>query len=214
MRIGLDIDGVLYEWERTARYMLREVLPDSPYKADGPLGQPSTHWNYIKQHVAPEHFKWLWNEGVELGLFRYGHLHKGAVQAVRFLSTIADVSLITSRPRSAMDDTMTWLAHLRLPITGISTPGPKQPKSSVKPECDVYLDDKPENCEDLAANTKARGVFLLDRPWNHDWRPSYHCGIRRVYSWQEFHNWAWTLRVRPRVTVNDLVESNELTEVA
>jgi len=28
VRIGLDIDGVMYMWDKTARYMLRDVLPN------------------------------------------------------------------------------------------------------------------------------------------------------------------------------------------
>lgn len=194
MRIGLDIDGVMYEWEKTARFMLREVLPNSPYKKDGPLGRPSTHWDYIKENCSPEHWRWLWNEAVELGLFRYGHLCKGTIQAVRQLATLGEVVLITRRPRSAVGDTLAWLGYLNLPIAGVFMPGDNEPKSSVKPECDVYLDDNADNCEDLFLNTKARGVFLMDRPWNQArWR---HYGIRRVHSWQEFQSWVWDLKVR------------------
>mgnify|MGYP001587805304 CR=1 FL=1 len=70
MRIAVDMDGVCYEWERTARYMLREyrdvVTPES------------TAWDSIKDDIPREDWKWLWTWGVQQGLFRYGHMVTGA----------------------------------------------------------------------------------------------------------------------------------------
>jgi uncharacterized HAD superfamily protein len=176
MRIGLDIDGVLYSWEKTARYMLREVLPNSPYTKDGPLGHKSTHWNYIQENVSPQDWKWLWNEGVRLGLFRHGHLFPGTIKCVRRLADMGDVVVITHRPKQAVEDTLAWLTYQRLPLAGVHILSGQEPKSSVKPLCNVYIDDKPENCDDLAMRTGA-SVFIMDREWNQGFaRP----GVRRV----------------------------------
>lgn len=190
MRIGLDIDGVLYQWDKTARYMLREVLPNSPYAKEGPLGQESKNWNYIKDHVSSEHWQWLWKEGVELGLFRYGHLYRGSIVAVRRLAMLGDVVLITHRPKSALNDTLAWLGYLDLPISGLHFLTAEEPKSAVTPQCDVYLDDKGANCIDLAINTSARVVALMDRRWNADCEME---GVNRVYSWREFEAYVWHL---------------------
>lgn len=201
MRIGLDIDGVMYQWDKTARYMLREVLPDSPYKKDGPLGKESAHWDYIKEHVEPEHWRWLWKEGVELGLFRYGHLYPGTIVALRQLATIGELILITHRPKQALNDTLAWLGYLDLPVAEFHFLNHEQSKSSVQPQCDVYLDDKIENCEDLARNTKAQVVALMDRPWNQRGFTTTALGIHRVYNWRDFQSWVWAAACKDKYAV-------------
>lgn len=177
-RIGVDVDGVMYQWSKTARYMLREVLPNSPYSKDGPLGIESLSWNYIQENVDPLHWKWLWTEGVRLGLFRHGHLYPGTIQAIRRLADVGDIIIITHRPKAAVVDTMAWLSYQQLPIAGIHVLVNQEPKSTV-PQCDVYIDDKPENCEDLEKNTEGR-VWMMNRPWNQA------SAFPRVYSWQDF----------------------------
>ncbi len=173
MRIGLDIDGVMYQWDKTARYMLRDVLPGSPYK--DVMKQESKGWDWIKDNVSPEHWEWLWTEGVRLGLFRYGHLYPGTIQAVRRLAEIGEVVLITHRPKQAVTDTLAWLGLLNLPISGLHLLTAMEPKSSVRPACDIYLDDKPENVMDLSGLLTrwedgkliySGGVYLMRRPWN------------------------------------------------
>ena len=63
LRIGIDVDGVMYHWNKTARYMLRDVLPDSPYTMDGPMGKESDEWDHVKDNVSDDHWRWLWTEG-------------------------------------------------------------------------------------------------------------------------------------------------------
>lgn len=187
MRIGVDIDGVLYEWSKTCRYLLREVLPDSPYGRDGPLGRESTNWNYIQDNVSPEHWRWLWTEGVRLGMYRHGHLVHGAVQGVRTLADAGHhIVIISHRPPFAVNDTLAWLSHHGLPLHGIHLLANEAPKSDVMPRCDAYVDDKPDNVLDLAKNTEARLVALFDQPWNQDLRGAGAHRVRRVHGWPDF----------------------------
>jgi uncharacterized HAD superfamily protein len=192
MRIGLDIDGVMYKWDKTARYMLRDVLPNSPYKET--LQTESQGWNWIKDNVSPEHWEWLWTEGVHLGLFRYGHLYPGTIQAVRRLAEIGDVVLITHRPKMAVTDTLAWLGLLNLPLAGVHLLTNQEPKSLVQPQCDVYLDDKPDNFVDLRENTKAKLVALMRRPWNASFSAGWTNRTTVVKDWAEFIDEVETLR--------------------
>lgn len=186
-RIALDIDGCIYEWSKTARYLLREELPDSPYGKDGPLGRESTHWNYIQDNVEPEHWDWLWRDGVKLGLFRHGHLVRGAIKYVRKLAELGQVIVITHRPRSAVRDTLAWLAFQELPLSGVHILTDQQPKSTVTPHADFYLDDRPENCMELAQHTRGR-VCLADREWNRGFdEQNLQHEIVRVYGWKSFY---------------------------
>lgn len=174
----------MYKWDKTARYMLREVLPNSPYK--DVLQQESLGWDWIKQQVAPEHWEWLWKEGVQLGLFRYGHMYPGTVQAVRALASRGhEIVLITHRPASAISDTLAWLGLMDFPLAGVHLLTRQEPKSLVHPQCAVYLDDKPENVEDLWLRTHARQVCLMHQPWNvtYEWNKR---GQKRVKTWDEF----------------------------
>lgn len=167
MRIGLDIDGVIYQWEKTARYMLREILPGQRYRDDPALRVQSPRWDYIKDVVDKEAWDWLWTHGVHLGLFRYGHLYPGAIEAIRGLNALGSVSLVTHRPASAVRDTLAWLSLLDLPIEGLHILSGGEPKSTVTPEFDYFVDDKPSNVLDLELRTKTK-VALMRRPWNHD----------------------------------------------
>lgn len=187
MRIGLDIDGVMYKWDKTARYMLREVLPDSPYRSSlqKDLHIESPTWDYIQDTVSKEHWDWLWTEGVRLGLFRYGHLYPGTIQAVRALAEIGEVVAITHRPKQAVNDTLDWLSFQRFPLSGVHLLTNGESKASIY--CDVYLDDKTGNVVDLFKNTCA-DVFLMRRPWNMDFGTiqTKGPGITIVEDWPEF----------------------------
>jgi len=193
LTIGVDIDGVLYQWEKTARYMLREVLPNSPYTKDGPLGRVSESWGYIQSHVRPEHWDWLWKEGARLGLFRHGYIYPGAVEAVRALAKLGDVIVITHRPKTAVHDTLSWLAYQNLPLSGVHMLTNQEPKSSVHPQCRVYIDDKPENCVDLYNNTEGQ-VALMDRAWNQHYAAPTGRFFRRVSSWGDFINFVLAVK--------------------
>lgn len=52
MRIGVDVDGVVYDWEGQAREMLGEK---------GVILPPSTGWNSIKESVDSRWWEWLWS---------------------------------------------------------------------------------------------------------------------------------------------------------
>ena len=191
MRIGVDLDGVCYQWDKTARYMLREILPASPYAKDGPLGVESTSWDYIEQNVAKGDWKWLWKQGVELGLFRHGHLYPGTIKALRALDKIGNVVAVTSRPEKAIEDTMAWIAFHKLPLREVVVLHGGR-KSETR-ECAMYLDDKPENCTDLVEGWPESYICLMDRPWNQGTSPH---GVSRIVTWDDYVSIAKALKER------------------
>ncbi len=183
MRIGIDIDGVCYQWTKTARYMLREILPNSPYTKDGPLGTECTRWDYIKDNVEPKHDKWLWDEGIKLGLFRHGHLFPGTIKALRKLAEYGRLVAITQRPTRAAEDTFAWINFHRLPFYEVHVLQ-GQSKTTIA-QCDAYIDDKPENVVELKEAFPDSTVCLPDRPWNTDFVAADH-NVVRTYSWDDF----------------------------
>lgn len=157
VRLGLDLDGVLYRWSDTARYLLGTYCGNDPGESE--------NWNWIKDHISTEAWKWLWSAGVtEHGLFRYGSLYKGSREFLGRIEPYCDSVVITSRPPAAVRDTMDWLSYQKIPTAEVHIIS-NAPKSSVQPQCDVYIDDAIHNCEDLLANTKG-WVLMPNRPWN------------------------------------------------
>lgn len=179
LRIGLDLDGCLADgFDNVVGVLLEEHW--------GITLEPSQYWNHIRDQCGEEAWKWLWDEGVrEHGLFRHQSLVRGAVIAVRKLADEGhQLVYITHRPREASEDTVAWLAHHRFPVDELHIT--QEPKSSVVPRCDVYLDDSPSVCEDLLRNTDGF-MAVRDRPWNQEFRSPVGGGrYFRVKTWEEF----------------------------
>lgn len=181
LRLGIDLDGVTYQWSKTAAWLLN-------WRFGLDLGE-STHWDYLLDHVSPPQWQWLWSPdedgGIGRGLFRHGHVYKGSFEALRELDQLGDIIIITHRPHSAIDDTMSWLAFNRVPVSTVHVMTDGAPKSSIKPECDLYVDDRASNCIDLAKNTNGT-VALWDRPWNRDEQQTLPTDIHIIGSWTQF----------------------------
>lgn len=174
MRAGIDIDGVLYKWEPTARYMLEREFGGFPLT-------PSQSWSHIQEQVSEAQWEWLWTEGVKQGLFRHGNCYKGALDALKRIDRTQDIVLITTRPRAAIEDTLAWVSFHKIAAREIHILGPGSKKSAIS--CDWYVDDHLKNTTDLMSTGKP--VFLWDRPWNraaHDAGDEY---TQRVYSWDD-----------------------------
>lgn len=167
VRVGVDLDGVLYDWAGTTRFLLNHYLG----YALPPLEDWCTSWDALKNAVQPEDWAWVWSEGIEKGLFRHGHVYTGSMMALEVLSAFADIVVITHRPLAAGGDTLRWLAHHQVPLTELHLLVRQEPKSGVV--CDVYVDDGAHNVRDLAAAHPAARVLLWRRPWNaHEAVPS------------------------------------------
>jgi len=161
VRIALDLDGVVYQWDKTARYMLRTMrgYDDAPS-----LKMESQSWDHIQENVEEDDWRWLWTEGVDLGLFRYGHLYPGSIEAIRHLARLGLVEVVTQRPVSATQDTLDFLSYLKLPFSAVHILHQGQGKSTL--HADVYIDDGPHVVTDVNANSPTSLLVLMDRPWN------------------------------------------------
>ena len=126
-------------------------------------------------------------EGVRKGLFRHGHLLKGAHDGAQMLHAEGEVEIVTHRPAEAMRDTLAWLNHHfgadePYPFSNLHLLSKEQPKSSVL-GIDVYIDDGPHIADDIIENTDSV-LLLWDRPYNQEVAPA---GDRlvRVSSWSD-----------------------------
>lgn len=176
MRIGLDLDGAIYQFDKTAHYMmamklgyrLRENMP----------WYVNEYWRGVDKDV----WDWLWQDEQVDPLFRHGHLYRGAIEFVYELATLGEVSVITTRPESARKVTNEWLKfHWGEP----NKPWPfrdvhlihEGPKSVVP--VDIMIDDRTKV---LAQFEPPVTRILIDRP--HNKLEAWQSGIDRAYSYE------------------------------
>lgn len=181
MKVAVDMDGVLYEWDKTARYMLRT------YRGCKGLEIESTSWNFIENTVSEEDWNWLWTDGVQQGLFRKGHCVKGGIYSLTELALDGhEIVIVTHRPKSAVRDTLAWLdlmfgAEEPYPLSGVHILSNGQPKWHVN--CDILIDDKPENCFEWAS--RGRRAMLFTREWNTNVLTMPEPLVTRVWGWDQ-----------------------------
>lgn len=165
--IALDLDGVCYEFDRTARYMLRK------FRGIDGLENESTKWEYTESfpQVSHQDVDWLWNGGVKRGLFRYGHMVKDFRIGTEALAKEHKLIVVTHRPERATNDTLEWVGHFfrDIPLFGFHMFSSRTEKTTV--EWDLLIDDKPANVEN--AINHGRKAIIFDRAYNRDYPTSY-----------------------------------------
>jgi 5'(3')-deoxyribonucleotidase len=177
--IAVDLDNVLYEWDRTAQYMLREYRGAT-------IHTPSTDWDYIKNHVSHQDWRWLWSDGITQGLFRYGHMVTGARIGLERLAINNALTIVTHRPESAVMDTVDWVSlYLKgIPLSGLHILTHEEPKTQVN--ADVLIDDKDQNLTDWMA--AGRTAVKFERPHNSSWQIY---GVPSMYGWKDVGKLLW-----------------------
>lgn len=181
MRLGLDIDGVLCNFN--ARFV-QEVIR-------------VTGRNLFPQDCAPDTFPTVWDYPETFG---YTDAEMKAVwKAIRSsltfwqecdlladayflpqLEAAHDIYFITARPGLQVKrQTELWLAKAGIEWPTVLLAQEKGPAVRAL-ELDVFVDDKPENVLDGKVWRKRCKSLLFDRPYNR-----HATGLTRIYSLQE-----------------------------
>lgn len=179
-KIALDLDGVVYNYSATACYLMNH------YKGYNLDWTETNSWNWLQSQVSNNDWQWLWSGGVKEGLFRYGHLIKGAAEGVKELSKLGKIIVVTSRPTNAIQDTLDWLSFMKFPVSGVHILSNGENKGTIK--ADVAIDDKPENIEDYAA--AGTPVIIFTQKYNEGYRGQWTAGtgvplIHRANGWKD-----------------------------
>ena len=166
MRIGLDLDGVVANWSGTAA---RWLNTRRGYKLS--LETPP-YWDWLQEQVDPIDWKWLWTGAINEGIFADMDVMEGAQALVRNLNQLGDVVAMTSRPRGAIRDTLTWWMdnNFRM-ISGWNFFQSGDEKLYVL--TDVLIEDNLEYAKSYHDDCVSRpAVILVDRPYNQEGRPT------------------------------------------
>lgn len=167
MNIGIDIDGVVYNWVDQYRRFALEYL--------GLYDMPEvTTWLFYKEWgiTTPQFLAHLAAE--PRFIYEKGRQVAGAVESLRELSRDHKLYALTARPDEAVDVTFDWLLNLGVRWHGIVVGDDKG-----QLQTDVMLDDGPHNIEALQAQGHPRPI-VFDQLWNR------HVDAERVTSWAEF----------------------------
>lgn len=166
-RIGLDLDGVVYNFMDE----LKIALFGSTKVSDPVCWEAWKDWN-----ISKERFDRSMLFAVKYKkLFSAGKPYDGALNFIRNMRMNGHtIHFITDRARwpEALTQTAHWLEEHKVEHDSLTFT-----KKKHLVETDFYVDDKPENCRDVAMHVPDTKVFLMDRPWNEGHNADYYTRI-------------------------------------
>jgi uncharacterized HAD superfamily protein len=173
MKIGIDIDGVVADFVGAFLPMLNSIAPCG-------FDEIVSHDFAKNIHgLDAQRYQSLWKAQVlDAGLFDTINPIEGSIEALIEWIMGHQIHLITSRPESAREQTISWLRHHKIPYTQVDFARDFPDKVFKLCECDVVLEDELE----IARVVESKGVpvILFDYPWNRVGRK-----ITRVSTWDE-----------------------------
>jgi 5'(3')-deoxyribonucleotidase len=178
MRIGVDMDGVIYSFVDSLRHYL--VTHKGFEKYD--LGE-STSWNFFKDNwgMSTVDFLQHFEDGVNAGVvFLHGKPEEGAMKHMRQLREDGHtIHIVTHRSvgKKSIQNTGEWLHREHIEFDEITF---AQDKTTVR-DLDVFIEDNIENFLTLE-QAGVRSV-IMDRPWNRELDTPF-----RVNGWEEFYH--------------------------
>ena len=163
MRVGFDLDGVLYNFGDSVKRYLEATGRQHIWKS-GPNKKP--YWDFYKDWGwTGEEFVKMCNDGADAGYIFCGPARKGAPEMVRMVKDMGHtIVIITDRqfgstPAVSHRNTRTWLNEHGIPFDELHFSADK----TIVPT-DIFIEDKLENYDHLI--TAGTPCVLVNRPWN------------------------------------------------
>lgn len=172
MKIGIDVDGVLANFNESYIELIKKETGIALPKPDATYPD---QWHYERAGgVTREQENRIWEEIKSTQFWGTLQPMAGALDALRRLNALRFTGVqsyfITSRPgRMAKFYTEMWLKFhgMDMPTVVIADDKGSVAKGIV---LDVFVDDKPENIQDVAATTARTRVYLIDQPYNREYQ--------------------------------------------
>ena len=186
MIVGVDVDGILADFNEGYVKLLGSIAPDVKFP---PLGDtyPDT-WNYhLAAGVSKEQNKQSWDyiKNSETFWFDLNPYHNTVSFLVwlKGFSRRHDVYFITNRMGgNAKFQTERWLHKAGFGEPTVLLSATKALACNAV-EIDYYVDDKNENVRDVAQNAPKTKCYMLQRPWNEQIN-----NVPRIESLHDFQN--------------------------
>jgi hypothetical protein len=163
LRVGFDLDGVLYNFGDSVRRYLEFTGQGHIWKS-GPTKE--AYWDFYKDWGwTSKQFVEFCNEGADAGFIFCGDARPGAAEAVQAIKAMGHtIHIITDRsfgsaPAISHSNTSNWLKQHGIPYDSLTFTADK---TIVR--VDAMIEDKLENYDALEAN--GTWTFLINRAWN------------------------------------------------
>jgi uncharacterized HAD superfamily protein len=185
MRIGIDIDGTLADFQENLLLHHNQKNGTSFQKKDITMYDMTTLFGWKKEEATKK-----FNEFYQTPLFQDLPIIDGAKEAIEKLSQKHELVIVTARPPELEEMTEKWLDENFGELFSeyiITTTYQKRGKHI--PKAKICMDKKIscmiEDSLHFSFECAALGirVFLLDRPWNQ--YPALPTHVERLYSWNE-----------------------------
>lgn len=154
MRLGIDLDGVVADFDGGWTRMYAEEFGRPPHQA-------VREWDGLHRltHFADMAEFWDWMHSREI--FGQLDLVPGALAGLTELAADHDIVIITAKQDAAIPQTLRWIADRGLPTREIHFTSAKHEVA-----CDVYLDDSPRVLPRLVQHRPQALVCRMVAPWN------------------------------------------------
>lgn len=183
MRVGFDLDGVLYDFGDSVKRYLQSIGKNYEFMAGA--DEPHT-WNFFEHWgMDASEFVQLCNDGADAGYIFCGETRPNAVETVKAVKDMGhEIIVITDRkfgssPEVSELNTINWWA-------GNGFPEFDEIYFSADKTCvptDIFVEDKLENYDALTlAGTEC---WLINRPWNQERGQDYRRRIDHVGEYAE-----------------------------
>jgi hypothetical protein len=181
LRVGFDLDGVLADLNGALVRQARRTFPDSELPAAAPVvdasppSAPADDPDRDPAEVSPSSLaltsrqeRQLWAEVKRIPNF-WETLDETEPGIVARLAETAraerwEVMFLTSRPRTDGDivqlQSQRWLRSKGFEFPSVFVVSTSRGKIAASLELDVVVDDRPENCLDIAIDSKARAILI------------------------------------------------------
>lgn len=179
MRVGLDLDGVLFNFGQSVREYLDSLGKSYGFKNDA--AEPHCWDFYEYWEMTRAEFAQHCHDGVDAGYIFRNNVRDNAVDAVREIKRMGHkIVVITDRsfgttPAASEQATVDWWNWAGLPQFDELHFSPNKTIVST----DIFVEDKTENFQRLwAAGTEC---WLITRPWNAEFETKYRINDIKKY---------------------------------
>lgn len=167
IRLGLDLDGVIYDFVDEFHDYIAEVKGWNPDDLKSP-----THWSFYRDWgmTDEEYYFELGKAAINSKVFLNGKIYDQALENILKLKEMGfEIVIITARQLSNNPDHMqiirknteTWLENNNVPFDELVIDNDKTRHS-----LNILIDDNLSNVEAMAIN--GNDGYVFDRPWNRE----------------------------------------------
>mgnify|MGYP001210175560 CR=1 FL=1 len=171
LRIAFDLDGVLADMSGALRREARRlgIGPAEVPVPDNTVSSGDTAPSITKMSDRDQ--RRLWSEVTKIENF-WGTLDELEPGSIRRLDALAaarrwEVLFITTRPPTAGEtvqrQSQLWLEREGFRLPSVYVVSGSRGKVASALDLDIVVDDRPENCVDVKADSQARAILVLPR---------------------------------------------------